>query len=62
MKVSLCKHQYGIDDIQSVEHCHSLAEHKVAHKSNGRYTHHSYECTVSVAQEIEYGYREKEKE
>ena len=62
MEMTLDEHDYGIDDEQSIEHRHLLAEQEISNERDCRYAYHSNKRTISTAHEIEYGYREKEKE
>ena len=62
MEMTLNEHDNSVDDEQCIEHCHLPAEHEIAYESDGRNAHHCNKCAIATTHEIEYGYREKEKE
>ena len=61
-KVTGNEHYYSVDYEQCVEHSYFITEHEIAHKCDGRNTHHCNKRAIATTHEIEYGYREKEKE
>ena len=61
-EVTCDKHHNSVDDEQSIEHRHFSAEHEIGNESDGWNAHHCNKRAIATTHEIEYGYREKEKE